>query len=139
MSKEVVIYCDGFLKYNGYEMGCSVAVQKNNKTVYLKRFLFENFSDTDLRTRIMRSGVTAYKMECFAVWNALSVAKKYSTGKNKIIIYSDALSVVQKINGSEDCADPILNTFYEKIRKLKKENIMLLWLSRKANVRILGH
>lgn len=137
MKDDVVIYCDGFLKHKKYRNGCSVAVVVNDVKVLHEFFEVSGMVALYLKRITLSGKVTTFMMELFAIYNALLLARRYKC----VIIYSDAMGAVQKITNRSDIdEDTTLGKWYKRCRYYyNKLNVKVLWITRKTNVKILGH
>lgn len=135
-TNDVVIYCDGFLKFDGMQNGCSVAVVKNNEVKLVRRFLLKQISNSKLKMFAETYPITNIVVEYFAVYRALQMAKKY----NASYIYSDCELIVKQVNDEWSINYPHLKIWNKLCRKFyANSDTMLLWISRKKNVEVLGH
>lgn len=136
-SLDVVIYCDGFLtnkEHNIYKTGgCSVATIINGIKVFQLTIPFPN-----KRPFTKTKKITVPMMEYFAVYNAMVIAGSYNL-VNKVVIYSDAETVVNQLNNIWQVNNKILKKWYDIIDPIFPDNVMLLWIKRGANVKVLGH
>ena len=134
---DVVIYCDGFVHTKFGRNGGSVCVTYKQKTLSLKRFLLDECHDSIARA-IKKAGPTSYKLECYAMYRALRVARHFK----QPIIYSDCNPLIMAVNGySEDkCYPKELNNIYHSLHDLLvNSGSHLLWVRRNMIVKILGH
>jgi ribonuclease HI len=129
---DIVVYCDGFLKYKNLRNGCSVALVVNNKIEFVKRFLLADFSKKFMFAK--QHPVTNNVVEYFAMFCALNIAKKY----NANIIYSDSEIIVNQLYGDWVINEDHLQKWFDLCNKINCKS-MILWIKRNKNVKILGH
>lgn len=98
---------------------------------------------------VVRERSTQYKTnnaaEYLAVLSALQFGYQHRDWNKNIIINSDSQLIVNQINGSWKCKDESLKVLLEKTKSIMTKmksiefKITVQWVSRKENVKRLGH
>ncbi|MFA5715872.1 MAG: reverse transcriptase-like protein [Candidatus Paceibacterota bacterium] len=132
---DVIIQCDGFLKYKDYRNGCSVAIVEKGIAIYKKIYLLENLKSKDLKMFAEKEKITNNVVEYFAIYCAILLAGKYKIP----FIYSDSELCVKQLMEDWTITKEHLKVWNKLCKKHLKKYQRIVWISRKANVLILGH
>jgi ribonuclease HI len=138
----ISIYCDGFLKYKNYRNGCSVGVYYNDDHFVKNTYEMKDVKNKKLNNFIHSNKITTNVAEYFAVFKALLVAKKIlKKTDDYITINSDSKLAVYQVNDDWFCRDQTLRVWQKICMDLLESDsrIILEWVTRKANVTLLGH
>jgi ribonuclease HI len=128
---KIIVYCDGFFGKRTDPMpGCSYAVVIRGEVVEKHMVYAEDFI------------ATSNQAEYFALYTALTQVRRLlkKHPKAEIIVYSDSMLVVNQYNRRWQCTGRLL-AWRKKCYVVcpPAENVQVLWISRVANVKILGH
>ena len=133
---DIAFFCDGFM-INKKETfaGCSVGKVVKEKPMWVQKYYIKDCKNSALRKYLMSLPPTNNVSEYFAVLCALNCAK----GTNGAYVYSDSELIVNQVN--DICA---VSEKFEPLRNIcqtmmEKNNTRVLWVSRIANVKLLGH
>jgi ribonuclease HI len=138
----ISIYCDGFLKYKNYRNGCSVGVYYNDDHFVKNTYEMKDVKNKKLNNFIHSNKITTNVAEYFAVFKALLVAKKIlKKTDDYVTINSDSKLAVYQVNDDWFCRDQTLRVWQKICMDLLESDsrIILEWVTRKANVTLLGH
>lgn len=137
-NNDVVVYCDGWIKDGG---GCSVAIYSESRIVHKKKYLVPEMKNMTLKKFMDANMLTVPVAEYFAVYTALRIIKSqpWMADEEKVILYSDAENVVYQLNDYREVNNYVLRRWYNLCKKIKLENVQILWISRKKMVETLGH
>jgi ribonuclease HI len=141
-TKDIVVYCDGFLKNAMGTEGCSVAVIINNKKIFHKFYFIRAIKEENFLKIIERSHpITVPITEMFAVYRGLQTADKLFHRYNQmIIVYSDSLFSVNLVTGLWQPNAKAMKLWTNKCKFVYNlGNKRLLWIRRTKIEEILGH
>ncbi len=132
---DVIIQCDGFLKFGEYRNGCSVAIVENGKAIYKRIYLLEKLKNKNLKMFAEKEKITNNVVEYFAIYCAAILAGQYKIP----FIYSDSELCVRQLMDGWTINLSHLKVWNKLCKKQLKKYMRLVWITRDANVKILGH
>lgn len=140
--KDIVVYCDGFLKNRMGKEGCSVAVAVDDKKVFHKFYFLNAIKEERFKRLVeLSKPITVPITELFAVYRGLQTADKlYHRHKQDIIVYSDSLSSVNLVTGLWHPNERVIKLWTNKCQFVYElGHKRLLWIRRTKLVEMLGH
>jgi len=132
---DVIVQCDGFLKFGEYRNGCSVAIVENGKCIYKRIYLLEKLKNKNLKMFAEKEKVTNNVVEYFAIYCAAILASQYRIP----FIYSDSELCVKQLMDGWSINLSHLKLWNKLCKKHLKKYMSVVWFSRDANVKVLGH
>lgn len=132
---DVIIQCDGFLKFGEYRNGCSVAIVENGKAIYKRIYLLEKLKNKNLKMFAEKEKITNNVVEYFAIYCAAILAGQYKIP----FIYSDSELCVRQLMDGWTINLPHLLVWNKLCKKQLKKYMSVVWMSRTGNVKVLGH
>src|ERR1035437_5830750 len=138
--QDLCFFCDGFLNPEPKvrEPGCSVGLVVDDKLLYKRKFFIKDIYQPNLK-RFYKKECTVPEAEFFAIYNAFQIASRYKGKRKRIFVFSDAEVIVKLINGIYKPSKKRFKILIELCNKVRPEKVTLLWVSRVANVKWLGH